>query len=557
VTDVRRDTRDLIAEGAGSGAPGYGDLVVTLATRLIHTPRADVDGAVVDALRALAGFAGADRACVGRAYQDRELVITHEWEAPQVRPSRAILHGLPLTDWPWASAQVPVGEPLGVQPVNELTTRYAELGHRLTAGEIGSVLVLPLDRGARTWLVLCGPDQPRTWDKERTSLLRIAAHMIYGALVADAADPVLCETEERFHQMADAIQTVFWVLQIDRPTFLYVNHAYEKVWGLPRELVHGDPTYFLNVMHPDDRATMEAFYLRCMDHADEIEYRIVFPRDGSTRWHYARAFPLRDAAGRVFRIAGVTDDITERKLAESAARSHQAALAHALRIGTVGELGLGLAHELNQPLSAIASYASGCVRRLRSGNVDAEELARAAEAIAAEAQRAGNIVRALRAHLHAEDPRLESIDIGDLIREALHLVRGEAESGGVSVRCELAAGLPRLRVDRIQLQQVLLNLVCNGIDAITASSRAPRRLTIRTAQVASHEIKVTVVDSGAGFPTDAAEQVFEPFYTTKRNGLGLGLTICRSIVEAHGGRIWAESAAGADTAFHVILPVQS
>lgn len=552
-TIVTTEADYTIESGATHAAGDYSDLVVTLATRLIHAPSTDVREGIIDALRAVAGFAGADRACITRAYQNRELVVTHEWETGHPLSCRALLHGLPLPEWPWASGQFPEGEPLGVQPTNQLVTQYAELGHRLTAGEIGSVLALPLDRAGRMWLVLCGADQPQTWNKERASLLQIAGHMIYSALMADALDPALCETEERFHQMADAIQTVFWVLQIDPATFLYVNHAYEKVWGLPRHLVDGDPTYFLNVIHPDDRPTMEAFYLSCMDRADEIEYRIIFP-DGATHWHHARAFPLRDADGRVFRVAGVTDDITERKQAESSARSHQATLAHALRVGSVGELGLGLAHELNQPLSAIASYASGCVRRLRANDVDPEALAQVAEAIAAEAQRAGDIVRALRAHLHADAPRLERIGINDLIDEALHLVRGQAEGSGVRVHCELAEDLPTPQVDRIQLQQVLLNLVCNGIDAIGASSRARRLLMISTRSASPDAIEIIVSDSGDGF-TVATEQVFEPFYTTKEHGLGLGLPICRSIVEAHGGQIWAEAAPGTDTSFHVTLPV--
>jgi PAS domain S-box-containing protein len=245
----------------------------------------------------------------------------------------------------------------------------------------------------------------------------------------------------------------------------------------------------------------------------------------------------------------------ERKRAEDTARRHEAELAHALRLGTMGELAAGLAHELNQPLSAISSFASGCERRLRAGNVEVPELLKAVEEMSRQALRAGEVIRTLRAHVRRRAPRREWCEVNLLVEGALMLVRGDLVDSRITLRCELGDDLPPVQVDSIQIEQVLLNLIRNGVDAITAVPSGKRELVVSTRRLGDQEIEVAVVDSGRGIAADRCDAIFDPFVTTKRHGLGLGLSISRSIISGHGGRLWAAPAPGAGAAFTFTLPL--
>jgi PAS domain S-box-containing protein len=257
--------------------------------------------------------------------------------------------------------------------------------------------------------------------------------------------------------------------------------------------------------------------------------------------------PIREGT----QIVGATvfsQDITERVRAEENARQHQAELAHVLRVGTMGEMAAGLAHEINQPLGAIANYARGAVRRVRDGGLASPGLLPILEEIAGEAMRAGEIIRRLRELIRKEGPQQAPVDVNELARNSVRLVQGEARQHGVDVQLELGA-VPRVAADATQLEQVLLNLLRNGIEA--ADSTGERRVRLRTATDAG-AVAVDVRDSGAGLP---AEDVFAPFFTTKPHGLGMGLSISRSIIEAHGGRLEALPG-GPGATFRVTLPAQ-
>jgi len=248
-------------------------------------------------------------------------------------------------------------------------------------------------------------------------------------------------------------------------------------------------------------------------------------------------------------------DITDRKRAEEQARQHQADLAHVLRIGTMGEMTAGLAHEINQPLGAIANYALGAARRLRAGRAaDEPALLEVVECIGAEALRAGDIIRRLRELLHKEEPQPQAVDLNEVARASARVVEGEALRQGVGVELELAAGLPPVLGDPIQLEQVLLNLLLNGIEASAAAmnGNGSRRVVVRTVADDS-EVELDVTDNGIGLPPPPAD-VFAPFFTTKSRGLGMGLSISRSIVELHGGHLDALANPDHGSTFRLILP---
>ena len=248
----------------------------------------------------------------------------------------------------------------------------------------------------------------------------------------------------------------------------------------------------------------------------------------------------------------VSKDITARKRAEATVREHQAQPAHVLRVSTMGEMAAGLAHEINQPLGAIANVAQGSARRLRAGTIAAADLLPVVESIGAEALCAGEVIRRLRDLVRKEDPRQVPVDVNQLVRDSLRLIEAEARARGVAIALELAPALPRVAANDIQIEQVLLNLLLNGVEAVEADGRGQRVVTVRTA-AADRGVEVAVRDTGAGLPAPPAD-VFAPFFTTKPHGLGMGLSISRSIVEAHGGRLWAAPNPDRGSTFRFHLP---
>ena len=240
-------------------------------------------------------------------------------------------------------------------------------------------------------------------------------------------------------------------------------------------------------------------------------------------------------------------------MAEAQARQHRAEIAHAARLSTLGGMAAGLAHELNQPLAAVVSYARGCARRLEAGELSKAALLEVLEEISAQALRAGEVLRRIRDFLRGESRR-EEVDLNDLVRGALRFAEGEARRAEIRLELELAPEPLRIEVDPIQIEQVILNLVQNGFEVMTTINGTERVISIATRRLAPDTVEVTVRDSGAGLSSDVAARLFEPFFSTKPDGLGLGLSISRTIVESHGGRLWATANPDArGTAFRFTL----
>ena len=228
-------------------------------------------------------------------------------------------------------------------------------------------------------------------------------------------------------------------------------------------------------------------------------------------------------------------DLTERKRAEEALQKVQMELAHANRVSAMGQLTASIAHEANQPIAGAVNSGQAALRWL--DRPDLEAARRAIERVIRDAKRASDVIGGLRALVKKALPQTESFDINEAIREVIVITRGEAMMCGISVEAHLAKGLPHIRGDRVQVQQVILNLVINAIEAMSDMTDGRRELLISTAAAESGGVLVAVRDSGPGLPSATLDRVFDAFYTTKPTGLGLGLSICRSIVEAHGGHL--------------------
>lgn len=274
------------------------------------------------------------------------------------------------------------------------------------------------------------------------------------------------------------------------------------------------------------------------------------------RWYLAQAGAMTWTDGRRVRLTVLTD-ITEQKRAAALARENQATLHHTARLVNLAEAGTTLAHELNQPLVAIVGYNSACLRLLDSGDADPAELAAAMEKCRAQAVRAGEILRRIRELTRKRAPTLAPCDFNAMVQKVLAWVRDELDRDGVRVTLALAPGLPTVQADAILVEQVVLNLVNNAVDAMRGTPPASRELLIQTEAEGRGVARVTVADRGPGIPPENESRLFTPFFTTKERGLGLGLSICRSVMEMHGGRLWHDSRPGGGTAFHFTLPTGS
>ena len=310
-----------------------------------------------------------------------------------------------------------------------------------------------------------------------------------------------------------------------------------------------------DAVHPDDLPTAISMWTRAMETGEPYEMEQRLRRaDGAYRWFHSRSMPLRHGDGRVVRWYLLLTDIDDRKGAEAALREASSELAHVARVTTMGELTASIAHEVKQPIAAVVTSAQTALRWLEAQPPELEEVREALSRIVRAGKRAGDVIGRVRALVTKAPPRKDSVEINSAIREVVELTHGEAVKNGISVRTDLAQGLPLIQGDRVQLQQVILNLILNGIEAMTGVGQASRELRISSRKDDAEGVLVAVADTGPGLAAGAAEQVFAAFYTTKAGGLGLGLSICRSIIEAHDGRLWASANDPHGARFEFTLP---
>jgi two-component system, LuxR family, sensor kinase FixL len=308
-------------------------------------------------------------------------------------------------------------------------------------------------------------------------------------------------------------------------------------------------------VHAGDRERFDVAFreLEMPGKALDCEYRIVL-EDGTTRHLHHIARITRDAQGTPLKHSGTIHDVTDRRATEDEARQLQDRLTHFSRLSTMGEMAAGLAHEINQPLAAIATYAQACQRFVRSPGRDDADVLEALEQINAQALRAGEVIRRLRNFVKNREVKREPVDCNRLLDDLRTLAETDARLHNVRLRIDAEPSLPLVYADPIQLQQVVLNLVRNAIDAMSEAPETRREVLLSTRQLPEREIEIIVADHGSGLAPEAAEHLFNPFFTTKSGGTGLGLAISRSIVRAHGGRLWHTPNEGAGARFHFTLP---
>lgn len=397
----------------------------------------------------------------------------------------------------------------------------------------------------------------------RNQFLRDQQGRINGVLSAGEDVTEQRETEVQLRQAEEELRLIFQRAPVGMATlsaahevdghYLTVNQALCNMLGYTEgELLARSVR---DVTPPEDIDETIRYFGLLLSGADTVKYEKRFiHKDGSIVHALVHLSVITDHEGKPLLIISQILDRTDVVMAEVEARKQRERLAHVARLGTLGEMAAGIAHELNQPLAAIANYTQACQRLTAAGDMDAEELGQVLGRVTAQARRAGDVIQRLRAFVRRHTPDRRNRNANELIQEILPLVEMDCRSHEVDLSLEFQADLPKVQVDGIQLQQVLLNLTRNAVEAMNACAPEERRMVIRTRALNDDEVELAVEDTGPGVPDTMLEQLFEPFFTTKPEGMGLGLSLSRSIIEAHGGTLRYDSRPETGSMFRIRLP---
>jgi PAS domain S-box-containing protein len=383
-------------------------------------------------------------------------------------------------------------------------------------------------------------------------------HKVFTGFIRDIserkqAEDKLRASERTLRQLTETIPQMLWSAEVDG-AIDYCNQRVLDYTGLPAEQVHG--AGWMKAVHQDDIEKMAQAWTYAVSTGEpfQYEFRCLRAADHGHRWCISSALPLRDQEGHVMKWFGTVVDLHDWKEAQQALQMTQAELARVSRLTTMGELAASIAHEVNQPLTAVTNNGSACLRLLASRNLEPEVLRRALEEIVADGTRASAVIARIRAFIKKTPAEKNELSINEVIEEVLALAGRELYENRVMLERQLTKALPLVLADRVQLQQVLLNLIMNGIEAMTAVTNRPRLLWVQSRIDESGDVLVAVRDSGPGLGSEA-DRVFTPFFTTKANGMGMGLSISRSLVENHGGQLWAGPNVPHGAVFSFTLPV--
>jgi len=368
------------------------------------------------------------------------------------------------------------------------------------------------------------------------------------------AEASVRENAHRMSLAVDAANFGIWIRDLTRNE-IWASDKWRELFGFtPSERL--DLDRLLQRLHPDDREALQEVWTKALtDGASyETEFRLMLP-DGGLRWISSRGQVESGANGQPVRIRGASRDVTSRKQAEQETQLLRQQIAHVGRITMMGQLASALAHEINQPLGAILRNAEAAELLLQEASPDLDEIRAIVADIRKDNQRAGAVIDRMRGLLKRQPLDTRPLDVGELVGDVAALVQADAAARHVKLDFAVAGDLPAVRGDRVHIQQVLLNVILNGMDALNGASRGNRRVSVTASLDGAQTVEIAVSDTGNGIPADKIAHVFDPFFSTKPNGLGMGLPISRTIIEAHGGRFWAQNNNSGGATFRFTLPI--
>jgi PAS domain S-box-containing protein len=366
------------------------------------------------------------------------------------------------------------------------------------------------------------------------------------------SEAALRESERQLQQIVDSIPGLTWRADA-QGSITYWSQSFIDYAGATLEEIVGYG--FMNYLHPEDRDHVMATWVGILQSGKPGESETRIRRaDGQYRWFLWRVSPFFDGDGKLTQWFGINVDIENRKRAEEDLRQSQNELAHVTRMTTMGELAVSIAHEVNQPLMAVVTNAGASLRWLNGDTPDIPMARQALERIVRDGHRAGDIITSLRNLARKSAPRLDRLALDQVIPVVLDLLQSELQRHGVVAKAQLGDASIAIQGDSTQLQQVVLNLIMNAVEAMAGVDAGARRLTVR-AQARDGEAIVSVTDTGPGLGTDDPDRLFEAFFSTKAEGIGMGLSICRSIIEAHADAIWAANNGTRGSVFSFTLPL--
>jgi PAS domain S-box-containing protein len=530
-----------------------------LSSEFINLTSENIDSKMIDALAWIGPFMRADRSHMFRFNWDRtEFRITHLWEAEGTKKDEIVLPGFMVKDaFPWLFDNLIGGRDVIVPDVEMLSTEKSinEYQYCRTMG-IQSFIILPIEI-ENAPLCAIGLDsirQKREWSQEAQDRLRIIGEIFANTIVRRHAEKKSEVDALRYRTVVDfTYDWEYW--QKPDGSFQYVSPSCERICGYSAQDLMTNPSLLQDMIVPEDRATWDEH--RCSIQkekpSEEIQFRIQRP-DGENRWIEHACQPVFDHQGNYQGVRASNRDITKREFYKSETHQLQTELAHMDRVVTISTLTAALAHEINQPLAAMRSYAQAALRFMDKDHPEYDNVRKALQGIVADNKRAADVVNRLRNLVKKGPSHREGIEINSIINDVIGLINSELVLRSASISLDLDSDVPVIQGDSIQLQQVLINLLTNALDAMDDQPLDTRTIAISTRLENSEEIIVSISDCGGGIPPDTIEAIFSPFHTTKRSGMGLGLSICKSIIEAHGGKIFAENNLDGGATFFLILP---